>query len=355
LEAPAGSLIRELVFSVVSAVVAVQSSTSIDAGPLHVAWSAPQGCPQASDALARVQTLLGAEVGTVLHQPLEARAVVTELGSGRFRLDLEMRQGSDLGARSIEADSCQEVAQAGALVIALTIDPELLERRGPQQKEAGAPALPDVAPGKAPSAPVSPSPPRASPPPQVRSSAGDAALMAERTEGRRTLRFGPGLSLLGDAGSLPGLGAGPEFDVHAQWRWLRTELGFVWLPARRGLAAGHADVGGSIRLLTLAARGCAVRGSGVWTGGACIVFELGSMHATAFGAAVNGSGDISWISPGLGLTGGYSLFPGLSLRARIEALVPLDRSEFILENVGPVHEPSQLVGRLSVGLDADFW
>jgi hypothetical protein len=121
------------------------------------------------------------------------------------------------------------------------------------------------------------------------------------------------------------------------------------------LVAGFADVGGSVQLLALVVRECALARAEAWVGGACAAFELGRLQAQSFGAAEEGSGDSTWLAPALGVIGGYMPGRGLLLRARIEVFAPLQRSEFFVENAGVVHTPSALVARLSLGVDAYFW
>lgn len=349
--------------SLLSAVVAVQSSTSVEAGPLRVSWSAPQGCPQAADALARVQALLGSEVASVLRHALEVRALVTLLDSGRYQLELEMREGADAGARTIDAATCQEAAQAGALVIALTIDPQLFQRQDSEQRAASEPPT-QPAPG------ASATPPTTRPARKVATRAAASAPSSQASLGEpsdaprgvderwarwRQLSFGAGVAGLVDGGTLPGLGAGLELGMHGMWRALRTEVSGIWLPSRRGLVVGNEAVGGSFQLLALVLRECALGRGEAWIGGACVGLELGRLHAVAFGADDNRSGDSTWLAPAFGVMGGYQAARGLLLRVRLELVVPLDRSEFIVVNAGSVHMPDAVVGRAGLGVDADFW
>src|SRR5262245_28730182 len=137
---PRWNVISLFAVPVASAFTLPESATSAEAGPLKVVWASPATCPQAREALERVQGLLGADISTVLHQPLEARALVTPVDGGKFRLDLEMKQGAEGGVRTVNADTCQELTQVGALVIALTINPELLERKVGSETSADATA-----------------------------------------------------------------------------------------------------------------------------------------------------------------------------------------------------------------------
>lgn len=339
--------------------MAVQSTTSLDAGPLRISWSAPEGCPPASDVLGRVRTLLASELATVLHHPLEVRAQVVQLESGRYQLELEIHEGGESGARTIEAATCQELVPAGALVIALTIDPELLERAHADAAGAsGSPASSAEAGAAAKSAAPAATPLPAQPPQREAARAAteraSGAADDERLARRRAVTFGPGFRLVGDAGGLPGFGVGLDLSLHAEWRALRLELAGVWLPSRDALAASDASVGGSIQLLALGARACSVSVFGPLSGGVCGAFELGQLRAEAFGADHNGSGRARWISSGLGLNGRYRLSKRLLVAARVEGLFPLERSEFTVENIGSVYAPSSVTGRFALGLDVDF-
>jgi hypothetical protein len=329
-------------------------ATSADVGELRVAWSSPDGCPTAQDAVERVRGLLGQDIASVLHHTLEARALVTRLDSGKFKLELETRQGSEGGVRNVEADTCQELTEVGSLVIALTIDPELLERNATTAAPAAS-AAPSVAPPPAPVEKVkSPPPPPTAAKARARP-ADERAPGAPRARGRGDeLGVGLGLAAVADAGSLPGTGLGMELGIHSQWSGWRLEFAGIFLPQRSELAAGSSVVGGRIDLLALSVKGCVFRQPGAFGGGACGVFEFGRRSAEGFGAAINGSASATWVAPGLGVYGGYEFSRGFSFRGRVEALAPLERSEFIVENVGSVDSPSAIVLRLGLGLDADF-
>lgn len=331
-----------------SAFTLPDGATTAGEGELRVEWSSPPGCPSAQDAVDRVRGLLQKDVGEVLHRPLEARALVTPQESGKFRLELETRQGEESGVRSVEADSCQELTQVGALVIALTIDPELLERTN----AAAAPAA--SASAAAPAASASAAPPEPPPPVEPQRVVLTDSEPEPSARRPRSVRLGPALAAVADAGTLPGVGVGFEFNFHGQWTRWRLELGGVWLPPRQGFVAGSAEVGGYVDLVAAAARACWLSPHRALRGGLCGSFELGRRSADGFGVLNPGSGTAVWVTPGIGLSGSYEFARGFLLRARLEGLVPLERSEFIIENVGPVHSPSAVVGRLAIGADADF-
>ena len=62
----------------------------------------------------------------------------------------------------------------------------------------------------------------------------------------------------------------------------------------------------------------------------------------------------AWFAGRAGLLGIYPYGGLAALRLGLEGLIPLTRPEFALDNVGPVHQPSAVIGRLSLGLEMSF-
>jgi hypothetical protein len=84
---------------------------------IDIRWQAPPGCPQESDVRDRIQTLLGA--GRRDSQ-LRAEGTITRIDR-RFRLDLVVRVRDLVGTRSIESNSCEDLAGAAAVELGLLI------------------------------------------------------------------------------------------------------------------------------------------------------------------------------------------------------------------------------------------
>jgi hypothetical protein len=84
---------------------------------IDIRWQAPPGCPQESDVRDRIQTLLGAG----RHDShLRAEGTITRIDR-RFRLDLVVRVRDLVGTRSIESNSCEDLAGAAAVELGLLI------------------------------------------------------------------------------------------------------------------------------------------------------------------------------------------------------------------------------------------
>ena len=85
--------------------------------PIDIRWEAPLGCPQESDVRDRIQKLLGSSRHD---SQLRAEGTITRVDK-RFRLDLVVRARDLVGTRSIESNSCEDLAGAAAVELGLLI------------------------------------------------------------------------------------------------------------------------------------------------------------------------------------------------------------------------------------------
>ena len=100
-------------------------------------------------------------------------------------------------------------------------------------------------------------------------------------------------------------------------------------------------------------RGCYLREAALLFG-ACLGLELGRITGVGVGADRNDEREEAWFAGRAGLLGIYPYGGLAALRLGLEGLIPLTRPEFALDNVGPVHQPSAVIGRLSLGLEMSF-
>lgn len=96
--------VRALLASVL--VPAVGLAQPIERGDFRMVWKAPAECPTELEALARIETLLGARVSEVKLVPLAARGHVTSKKPGHYELVLETFQGEQRFFRTTPALSC---------------------------------------------------------------------------------------------------------------------------------------------------------------------------------------------------------------------------------------------------------
>lgn len=105
---------------------------SFAAPPVDLDWQAPRECPPAVAVVDMVGALLRQPTGDAVPARAVARAVVTRTGA-RWQLRLALRgQGRSADyRRTIHAESCQDLARATALLIAIHLDPLSVSRRLP--------------------------------------------------------------------------------------------------------------------------------------------------------------------------------------------------------------------------------
>jgi len=86
---------------------------------VEITWTAPPGCPVAADVQKGVRGLLGGEGQTSL--PTERLVVegTVDRVRGRYRLRLVVRRGGESATRALESDSCESLAGAAAVSVAL--------------------------------------------------------------------------------------------------------------------------------------------------------------------------------------------------------------------------------------------
>src|SRR3954466_9251447 len=88
------------------------------AARLALTWNGPPGCPSTENVQARVDALLGGEASASSVADVRASGQVERVDSG-FRLLLSMGVGATPSSRVIEARTCDELAGAAAIAIAL--------------------------------------------------------------------------------------------------------------------------------------------------------------------------------------------------------------------------------------------
>jgi hypothetical protein len=271
---------------------------------------------------------------------------------GHVELRLETNDNGLPGSRAITGAGCDELASAGALVVALAIDPAAVAAHGGVPSAAfNADTLPP--PPRATAAPVVPPGPVPAPawqPP------GPAAASAES---RNSVRGITGLRMIVDIGSVspgpsPGAALGAGFLVG---RFL-LRLDARYLPPRFSETPESSSKGADISLAASALSGCFTSRSGRLGFGACAEVEAGVFLAKGTGLVDNSAAANPWVAPGLNGELAVDLADSLCLLVGLGALVPIGREGRPSVQYLPaqatvpqeIFQPSPIVGRASLGL-----
>lgn len=103
-------------------------------------WSAPPSCPDAAEVHERIRSLAGETLGT--KERLRATGRIERRGA-RFRLTLILRDGDTVGERTVDSDSCADLAGAAAVALGLLLeDKRQAEQATTRSNNGGATALP---------------------------------------------------------------------------------------------------------------------------------------------------------------------------------------------------------------------
>jgi hypothetical protein len=289
-------------------------------------WTAPAGCPDASQVRAAVANMLDAASWNRAPAGMMARGTVTETDDGRFLLRTQVGVGEASETQTIESDACAKLADAYAVIVAFAIDP-------------GARARED----------------RPGPGPQLAPPA--HAELANTPRARATRGVVGPLAAVG-AGFLPfpAVGVGARIRIESTLWW---ELAGTYWPQRQASVAvvPATTIEAHITLVSVEPGICLpfMRGAAAVCAGA----ELGEMPADGTGMAKPGAGSSWWLAPDLAAVLRAPVLHFLDLGLRLELGVPLLRPSFVAQNVGSrdqvVFQPSEFFGILSVEAAVPFF
>lgn len=228
---------------------------------------------------------------------------------------------SETGRRTIESPSCQEVADATALIVALMIDPAAVAAHAQDAARGLAKAKQPISP------PVSP------------------------------IRFGAGLHVQGSQGTLPGLDIGVGagiFLTGPRWRTdLRATLGL-----RRDQVAHAASPPGAYGQFNFTAAtlsGCLDLGEKSFGWGPCAAVESGVVSAKGGGASEGFPAHAAWLALGAGGYVAFFLGNHIEIPIQIDVLAPLLRPEYVFEGAaGYVYQAPPVGLRVHGGVSWRF-
>lgn len=291
--------------------------------PLELALEAPDGCPDASSL--RESAIRLASVGEETSSGLMARVTVVESTEGHFLLSMQTEQDGIHGVRTLDGRSCRAVMEAAALILALMLNPE-----------AQLPSEPTAPPPKRPTGSRAP----------VRRTRQLEALPPSKEPLALAATAHVGL----EVGALPH--AGPDSSLGGT-----AELGrgSVWLfgsvaPPQVKLVEGDSSRGGRLWMGSGTGLGCWTLLGTTSSLAACVGTAFNWIQGKGLGVAHRRSGAVYWVSPAAGALTDVQLGSWIAFRAAALGMVPLARPKTYLDEIGPVHRPSPVEGRLLAGV-----
>lgn len=307
----------------------VASAAHADEAATLLEWRAPEGCP---DARAVEQRL------TAEHeQALAALAGFDQVSgtieprSSGWLLTIELVAHGERSSRLISAERCDDLADAAAVAIGLALEQQRQASRSAGENAEHLALEPGSGAGTAPA---------------TRTPAAVDTAPSSTDSAAYRLSFGADLVL--DVSSLPELA--PGVGVHARLgreRW-QVALYGAFLPARE-LSLG-AEQGVDFSLLAGGARGCFAPLGGVLRPAVCAGAEVGRFSADGSGLRDARRADNPWLAPTAGLELSPQLWQGVFVDVRADALVPLIRKYYAVNDTDDVFRPPPVALRFYLGV-----
>jgi hypothetical protein len=298
---------------------------------LSFAWTAPDGCPSAAEVRAEIDKLLGDTAQAHVRERLTVEASVTH--DEKWTVAITTQSATSTGRRAIEAATCQALANAAALIVALAIDPDAVAARAalPPRREQPAQAapVPVMTPAQPPTAGVSK---------------------------RRT--FGvAGLVATGSLGVVPALDValGAELGlVRGGWRLeLRAAYGLRTVDSAP--VSATRDAHGRFRFF---AGNVVVCRTWAWQHvqlGPCTDLAIGAVHGQGIGADKDESATTLWLAWGAGLVAVAMPNHWLRIPLHLDVVAPLHRPTYAFGGLEtPIFSTWRVGGRLTAGVEVQF-
>jgi hypothetical protein len=354
------------VLAALTAACGVLGCSAVHAQPpelVELRWDVPAGCPDAADVRARIRKLAASAKPSAT--ALRAEATITRKAGGGLHLRLVIHAGALVGERNLEGRSCDALAGAAAVNLAL-----LLSSREPLRAEdVGAPSASQPSTAEpAPDATGTPTPTptptatvAAEPQPTTEGSdeADDpderiAAQPDDADEGstrswRALLDLPIGALELGPLPqpSLGGaLGAGVWFD-----RWRILAEGNLWLRQELSVT-GPLAAGANVDRLAVTLRTCRTYPFGRFELAPCAHVSLRHVSAHGTGANIEPLTKAStWVAAGAGAQARYHLVAWLALLASVDAAIEGARPRIAVDGVGRVGQLGPAAVKIAVGTE----
>ena len=305
------------------------------AAPIEIEWSAPPECPAAAELRASVVQLLGGEQA---REPVRAEATVVREGEG-YAAQLVLAVGEQRSERRLQASGCAALADAVAVVVAVTVDPvQLLDAEGEHVEVTEPIAEPIAAPVVAPIAvPEIPSAPSSTP----------------TVERERVRAPGVHLRVFGgpDFGATPKITGAIGGAIGLRGHWWRAEIDGSFAFARTTSLPSDDDVTAKVSRWSIGARGCAVPTRGRIEVPLCAGVEAGQLVGAGTGQTIGKATRARpWVAAVVGPALAITVVPRLAIVVGADLVVPAWRARFQI-GTAQIHRPQPIGVRGLVGVE----
>lgn len=319
---------------------------AVPANPLALQYDAPEHCPAIETFSAAVTRLVGS--GPRVSRSITATVTVRTEKDGQFVLTLLTELDGIPGERILRGTSCDSVVDAATMTLALLLNPDAQTKLEPEPVRETSDQTSPVS--------VRPTPlPNATRdvPTSITRAMQPAAMSSEpanRNATGKTLQFVTGASLGLDLKVMPQ--ASPELSLAAglgYGRW-STLAAFSYAPPANVYLPTDNAVGGRLWHGTLMAIACGSLPAKPPRMGTCLGAAYTWVQGRGIGVANGRRGTTNWISPAIGVFGELPLLHRFSVMASATLLIPANRPDAHLDDMGTVQRPAALTGKLHAGV-----
>lgn len=312
---------------------------------LSLTWTAPAGCPTGDDVQGRVDALLGGQTSANTVADVRATGHVERMGTS-YRLQLQMTAAGVPSSRVLEASSCEELAGAAAIALAL------LARESSDSAAASSPEAGASTPAASADADVNAPRPSETPSPKPVASASSSP--PDASSQRAHLVIDAPLGTI-SWGTLPSTALGVGVAAGVRWKSLRVVAGAeLWRPqsikpagfaVELNLRSARLDACLSTTVHSLELGACA----GVAVEHLTVQGISSDRYAAASATNLwfSGSGGILVTLPVPGIS-------ALRILGQGGARLPTLRPRYVIDQLGPVHQPALAAPKLDFGCEWIF-
>jgi len=326
--------------------------------PFSLSWDAPMQCPGQAYVRSAVEQLLAR--GDAFPSHVDVRARVERCTGDSWCVRLTTVRDGETGERFVESSSCRSLADATALIVAVTIDPE----RAAEPPETVFPSASAVL--------VAPAPP--APPPATPTTPAKEAPAASGP-GSAPFHVGIVAQASSDLGTMPQPAYGFTVGASLMFGAFRLDGYAAHWAAPTAPAGSGPLTSTNVQLTVGGIRGCLVPWRGVLEISGCSGLELGDLHSQAspagvatqpigIGEGIGGApftvitrsastADSFWMSVTASARAFWRVTPSLGLALDIGLAFPLRRDAFA-PAAGTLAQATWVAGRASIGPEARF-
>lgn len=342
-----------------SMIVVAFGWTSVVLGPspsasIELEWEAPHECPQETQLRERVEQLLGAPVDATSGEHFAAHGVVRHDGT-RWDLDLSLSTADGTERRPLQADSCEALMEAAAVVISIALAP-----RSRDEPPADDPPTAGTTP-PTPAAPPRAETQKASPPSsksprartELRSRSRPRSARAPRAPTLAVTPITGFIRAIGgfSAGPLPAIAPAVGLGLGLRRKALRAELLARYFFAR---TAEREDLSARIAAWTVSAQFCFAPAWRRLEFPLCAGPELGMMMGRGDNVDAPRAESLLWAAADINAGLIVRPIPRIGIGIQADLVVPFTYPGFSVDGVGLLHRSSAIGAYGLMGLEVRF-